>query len=75
MQRALDQVGEETASILQLSARDGRRDHRRSRAQAEGRIQGAERDAELIRVEADKYAERVRIDTQHLWEGAPAPDR
>ena len=68
VQRALDQVGEETASILQRAHETADEITARSRAQAEGRIQGAERDAELIRVEADKYAERVRIDTQHLWE-------
>ena len=40
----------------------------RSRAQAEGRIQRAEREAELLRQEADAYSEKIVVDTRLLWE-------
>ena len=39
----------------------------RSRAQAEGRLQRAEREAEILKAEADKYAEQVAVDTRRLW--------
>lgn len=68
VQRALDQVGEETAGILQRAHRTADEIAARSRAQAEGRIQRAEREAEISREQADDYAEKVIVDTQLLWE-------
>ena len=46
VQRAIEEVGEETASILQR----------------------AEREAELLRQEADAYTEKIVVDTRLLWE-------
>jgi DivIVA domain-containing protein len=68
VQRALDEVGEETAGILQRAHETADEIAARSRAQAEGRIQRAEREAELLRRDAEKYAEQVVVDTRLLWE-------
>jgi cell division initiation protein len=68
IQRALDQVGEETAGILQRAHEAGDEIAARSRAQAEGRISRAEREAEITRREADSYSEQVIVDTRLLWE-------
>src|ERR671931_2570422 len=56
VQRALDEVGEETAGILQRAHEAADEIAARSRAQAEGRLQRAEREAELVRAESDRYA-------------------
>ena len=68
VQRALDEVGEETAGILQRAHETADEISARSRAQAEGRIQRAEREAEIVRRQADEYSEQVVVDTKLLWE-------
>jgi len=68
VQRALDEVGEETAGILQRAHETADEIAARSRAQAEGRIQRAEREAELLRQDADAYSEKIVVDTRRLWE-------
>jgi DivIVA domain-containing protein len=68
VQRALDEVGEQTSSILQRAHEAAEEIAARSRAQAEGRIQRAEREAEILRRDADEYAEQVVVDTKRLWE-------
>jgi DivIVA domain-containing protein len=68
VQRALEEVGEETAGILQRAHETADEIAARSRAQAEGRIQRAEREAELSRQEADAYSEKIVVDTRLLWE-------
>jgi hypothetical protein len=68
VQSALDQVGEETAGILRRAHETADELAARSRAQAEGRIQRAEREAEVVRSEADKYAQQIVVDTRRLWE-------
>jgi DivIVA domain-containing protein len=68
VRRALDQVGEETAGILQRAHQAADELAARSRSQAEGRIQRADREAELLRSQADEYAEKVVVDTQLLWD-------
>lgn len=68
VQRALDEVGEETSSILQHAHETAEEITSRSRSQAEGRIQRAEREAEMIRREAQQYADRVANDTRRLTE-------
>jgi len=65
--RALDEVGEQTAGILQSANETADELAARSRAQAEGRLQRAEREAEILKAEADKYAEQVAVDTGRLW--------
>jgi DivIVA domain-containing protein len=68
VQRALAEVGEETTSILQRAHETADEIAARSRAQAEGRIQRAEREAELVRQQADAYTEKIVVDTRLLWE-------
>src|ERR687895_550352 len=68
IQRALAEVGEETTGILQRAHETADEIAARSRAQAEGRIQRAEREAELTRQQADAYSEQVVVDTGLLWE-------
>jgi DivIVA domain-containing protein len=68
IQRAIEELGEETASILQRAHETAEEIAARSRAQAEGRIQRAEREADLLRQEADAYSEKIVVDTRLLWE-------
>jgi DivIVA domain-containing protein len=68
VQRALAEVGEETTGILQRAHETADEIAARSRAQAEGRIQRAEREAELVRRQADAYAEKIVVDTRLLWD-------
>jgi DivIVA domain-containing protein len=68
VQRALDEIGEETAGILQRAHETADEIAARSRAQAEGRIQRAEREADMVRQQADAYSEQLVVDTRILWE-------
>jgi DivIVA domain-containing protein len=68
VQRALDELGEETAGILQRAHETADEIAARSRAQADGRLQRAEREAEIVKRDADEYAEQVVVDTRLLWE-------
>lgn len=68
IQRKLEEVGEETASILQRAHETADEIAARSRSQAEGRLQRAEREAQLARRQADAYAEQIVVDTRMLWE-------
>jgi len=68
VQRALDEVGEQTSGILQHAHETAEEIAARSRSQAEGRLQRAEKEADETRREADRYAERVVTDTRRLWE-------
>jgi DivIVA domain-containing protein len=68
VQKALDELGEETAGILQRAHETADELTSRSRAQADTRLQRAEREAEILRRDADEYAEQVIVDTRLLWE-------
>jgi DivIVA domain-containing protein len=68
VQKALDELGEETAGILQRAHETADEIAARSRAQADGRLQRAEREAEIVKRDADEYAEQVVSDTRLLWE-------
>lgn len=68
VQRALDELGEETAGILQRAHETADEIAARSRAQADGRLQRAEREAEIVKREADEYTEQVVADTRLLWD-------
>ena len=63
VQKAIEEVGEETASILQRAHETADEIAARSRAQAEGRIQRAEREAELVRRQTDAYSEKILVET------------
>jgi DivIVA domain-containing protein len=68
VQKALDELGEETAGILQRAHETADEISSRSRAQADTRLQRAEREAEILRRDADEYAEQVVVDTRQLWD-------
>jgi DivIVA domain-containing protein len=68
VQKALDELGEETAGILQRAHETADDISARSRAQADARLQRAEREAEILRRDADEYAEQVIVDTRLLWD-------
>jgi DivIVA domain-containing protein len=68
VQKALDELGEETAGILQRAHETADEITERSRAQADSRVQRAEREAEILKRDADEYAEQVIVDTKLLWE-------
>jgi DivIVA domain-containing protein len=68
VQKALDELGEETAGILQRAHETADDISSRSRAQADARLARAEREAEILRRDADEYAEQVITDTRALWE-------
>jgi DivIVA domain-containing protein len=68
VQKALDELGEETAGILQRAHETADDIAARSRAQADGRLQRAEREAEIVKRDADEYAEQVVVDTRLLWD-------
>src|ERR671914_1197549 len=68
VQRRLQEVGEETAGILQRAHETADEIAARSRAQADGRLQRAEREAEIVKRDADEYAEQVVADTRLLWD-------
>ena len=67
VQRALDEVGEQTATIMRRAHEAADEISARSKSQAEGRIQRAEREADAIRGEAQEEADRLRADTLRLW--------
>jgi hypothetical protein len=68
VQKALGELGEETAGILQRAHETADDIASRSRAQADARLQRAEREAEILRRDADEYAEQVIVDTRTLWD-------
>jgi DivIVA domain-containing protein len=66
VQRALDEVGEQTSSILQRAHETAEEISVRSRAQAEGRIQRAEREAEEIRRAVVEEKSEIEADILRL---------
>jgi hypothetical protein len=67
VQRALDDVGDETSGILKRAHEAGEEITSRSRSQAEGRLEAAEREAELIRSEAEGQVRKLEEDIQAIW--------
>ncbi|MBA3263442.1 MAG: DivIVA domain-containing protein [Thermoleophilaceae bacterium] len=68
VQKALGELGEETAGILQRAHETADDITARSRGQADARLQRAEREAEILRHDANAYAEQVIVDTRALWD-------
>ena len=68
VERALEQVGEETTEILKRAHETAAEVTARARAQAEGRLQRAEAEAEELRREADDQVRRVHADAGAIWE-------
>jgi cell division initiation protein len=67
VQRALDDVGDETSAILKRAHEAGEEITSRSRSQAEGRLEAAEREADLIRSEAEGQVRKLEEDIQAIW--------
>ena len=68
VKRALDEVGHETSSILQRAHEAAEEITARSRSQAEGRLQKAEREADATVREAEERLQALEDDTQAVWE-------
>jgi DivIVA domain-containing protein len=68
VQRALEEVGEQTSSLLQHAHETAEEITASSRSQAEGRLQRARREAAELRAEADRYVQEVQADTASLRE-------
>jgi cell division initiation protein len=68
VRRALEEVGEQTSEILRQAHETADEITARSRAQAEGRLQKAEREAAEIRRDAEVTAQLLASDNEQLWE-------
>lgn len=68
VKRALEEVGQETASILQRAHEAAEELTTRSRSQAEGRLQRAEAEADETIKEAESRAEVLERDSKAIWE-------
>ena len=68
VQRALEEVGEETSAILKQAHESADDITARSRSQAEDRLEVARREAEEIVREARQEATQLRRQTEHLHE-------
>jgi len=68
VKRALDEVGKETAAILQRAHEAADEITARSRSQADGRLRRAEGEAEIVIREADERAEQLERDARRIWD-------
>lgn len=68
VQRALEEVGEQTSGILQHAHDTAEEITSSARAQAEGRMQRAKREGNEIRQEAERYAQEMQAQTAGLRE-------
>lgn len=68
VRRALDEVGKETSAILQRAHEAADEIASRSRSQAEGRLQRAEREAEITVSEAETRVRELDEDYKRIWE-------
>ena len=68
VERALDDVGEQTSSILKRAHEAAEEIASRSRSQADERLDRAERDADLTRREAEDHVRRLEADIQSIWQ-------
>jgi DivIVA protein len=66
VERALEEVGEQTSGILQQARNSADEITTKARSQAEGRKQRAEREAATVRREADEYARQVETEINRL---------
>ena len=68
VKRALEEVGQETAAILQRAHEAAEELTTRSRSQAEGRLQRSEAEAEATIKEAEERASVLERDSKAIWE-------
>jgi ElaB/YqjD/DUF883 family membrane-anchored ribosome-binding protein len=66
VERALEEVGEQTSGILQQARDSADEITSKSRSQAEGRMQRAEREAANLRRETDEYVQQVEAEVSGL---------
>lgn len=67
VQRALDRVGEQTASILREAEQAAEETARVSRAQADDRLKRAEREAAELKAAAEQRVRDLDDDIERLW--------
>jgi DivIVA domain-containing protein len=67
VRRALDQVGEETSSILQRAQQTANEITERSRASADDRVREAEREARAITADAEDRVRELEADYGAIW--------
>ena len=67
IRRALDQVGEETSSILQRAQETANEITERSRGSADDRIREAEREASAVTREAEERVRELEADYGEIW--------
>ncbi len=68
VQRALDEVGQETTAILQRAHEAAEEITSRSRSRAEARLERAERETDDTLREAEERARQLEADVQAIWE-------
>jgi len=68
VKRALEEVGKETSAILQRAHEAADDIAARSRSQAEGRLQRAEREAEITVSEAEERVRELDEDYRRIWD-------
>jgi DivIVA domain-containing protein len=68
VKRALDEVGKETSAILQRAHEAADDIAARSRSQAEGRLQRAEREAQITVSEAEARVVELDEDYRRIWD-------
>jgi DivIVA domain-containing protein len=68
VKRALEEVGKETSAILQRAHEAADDIASRSRSQAEGRLQRAEREAEITVAEAEARVAQLDADYRSIWD-------
>jgi len=68
VRRALDQVGEETTSILQQAQETASEVTARSRAQADDRLREAEHEAAAITADAEERVRELDADFARVWD-------
>lgn len=67
VRRALEQVGEETSGILQRAQQTASDITARSRASADDRIRGAEREARALTADAEERVRELEADFGRIW--------
>lgn len=67
IRRALDQVGEETSSILQRAQQTANEITERSRASADDRVREAEREARALLEDAEDRVRELEADYGEIW--------
>jgi len=68
VRHAIDELGRETASILQRAHESSSEVEARSRSEADARLERADREAEITIREAEERADRLEEDARTVWD-------